>query len=152
MKLSKWSLYYQPLALDNFDSFRQEFRDSNQLFYTPQYDNALLAMWTAACEAMDKIQTANMQRWLPADIYFNMSAFSSVWFFSLHIKQPLLSMLDMRCIRCSVPTIRGRVRNEPTPISVALYLSGVQPSDVTLLRHLLPTAQIDGNEVTIYVD
>jgi hypothetical protein len=152
MKLSKWSLYYQPLALDNFEHFRQEFKDSNQLFYTQQHDAALLALWSAACEAFDRIASANMQRWLPADIYFNMSAFSSAWFFSLHIKQPLLSMLDMRCVRCSVPSPRGRLRNEPAPISVALYLSATQPSDAELLRALFPSAEIDGNELTILVD
>lgn len=152
MKLSKWSLYNQPIALNNFESFRQEFIDANQLFYTQQHDSALLALWETLCTALDAINAANMQRWLPVDIYFHMSAFCSVWFFSLHVKQPILSMLDMRCVRCSIPLARGRVRNEPNPINVILYLSGVQPSDEDLLRNLFPSAEIDGNEVTIYLD
>lgn len=152
MKLSKWSLYYQPLAIENFEHFRQEFQDSNQLFYTPQHDYTLRALWETACGVFDKISAANMQRWLPADIYFHMSAFSSVWFFSLHIKQPPLSVLDMRCIRYSTPLPRGRIQYDPNPISVIMYLSGVQPSDVDLVRALFPLAEVDGNELTVYLD
>lgn len=152
MKLSKWSLYYQPLAMENFENFKKEFSDSNQLFYTQQHDPALLKLWQSATETLDKIIAANMQRWLPVDVYFHMSAFSSVWFFSLHLKQPLLSIFDMKCTRCAIPVSRGKVRVEPNAISVVFYLSGVQPSDQEVLRRLFPTDQVDGNELTIFLD
>jgi len=152
MKLSKWCLYYQPPAVEDFESFRETFAEANGLIYGPDLDGPLRDMWDTVCVTHSKIRKANMTRWLPADVYFHLSAMSTVWFFSLHLRQPLLSYLDMRCSRYTLPLKRGRIRNTPQAISVMLYMTGVVPSDEDLLRILFPGAEVSGNEVIMYLE
>jgi hypothetical protein len=152
MKLSKWSLYYQSPVVENLESFRETFAEANNLIYGPDFDDSLKELWEAVCAAHSKIKQANMSRWLPADVYFHMSALSTVWFFSLHLRQPILSDLDMRCMRYTLPVKRGRVKNQPQSMSAILYLTGVLPSDEDLLKRLFIGADISGNEVIIYLD
>lgn len=152
VKLAKWALYNENPAESGFEGFRDIFAGSNRLIYARDMDSALASLWSIAAEVCDGIVAANMDRWLPADIYFHLAAFSTVWFFSLHMRQPALSDLDMKCARFALPLTRGKIRQEPHAISVVFYLTGVLPNDVDLLRSLFPRAEVVGNELIMYAD
>lgn len=150
VKLNKWSLYNETPAEGGFEGFRDIFAESNRLIYTREMDPALFELWGIAVHACKTIVAANMERWLPADIYFHVAVFSTVWFFSLHMRQSSLCDVDMHCTRFALPLTRGKIRQEPHAISVLLYLTGVLPTDVDLLRSLFPGAEVAGNELIIY--
>ena len=152
VKLAKWALYNENPAEGGFEGFRDIFAISNRLIYTRDMDPSLANLWRIAAEVCDSIAAANMDRWLPADIYFHIAAFSTVWFFSLHMRQPTLSDLDMQCSRFALPLTRGKIRQEPHAISVVFYLTGVLPTDTDLLRSLFPRAEVVGNELIMYAE
>ena len=152
MKLTKWALYNENPAESGFEGFRGIFAESNRLIYTREMDSALIDLWRIAVNACDTIIAVNMERWLPADIYFHVAAFSTVWFFSVHMRQPTLCDVDMQCTRFALPLTRGKIRREPHAISVVFYLTGVLPADTDLLRSLFPGAEVIGNELIMYAD
>ena len=119
MKIDKWALHYQVPIVENFEIFRLAFQDANALMYSEEYDSTLAELWSIPCLVYSRLAGANMQRWLPADFYFHFSSMSAVWFFSLHLKQPALSDIDMLCNRYMLPLKRGPVRPEPNTIGVA---------------------------------
>ena len=152
VKLTKWALYNETPAESGFEGFRGIFAEANRLIYTHDLDPALAGLWGIAVSTYDTIIAANMDRWLPADIYFHVAAFSTVWFFSIHMRQPALCDIDMQCTRFALPLTRGKIRQEPHAISVVFYLTGVLPADADLLRSLFPGAEVVGNELIIYAD
>lgn len=151
MKLNKWSLYNEAPALEAFEAFREAFAESNKLIYTPSVDSALYDLWSTVVFVYGKIASVNMERWLPADMYFHLSAASIVWFFSVHMRQPGLGAIDMKCSRYGLPLNRGRVRADPHAISVMFYLTGVLSTDEEMLRNLFPDADVSCNEVIVYL-
>jgi hypothetical protein len=152
VKLAKWALYNENPAESGFECFRDTFADSNRLIYSRDMDPALANLWRIATDVCDSITAANMDRWLPANIYFHFAAFSTVWFFSIHMRQLALCDLDMQCTRFALPLTRGKIRQEPHAISVVFYLTGVLPADADLLRSLFPRAEVVGNELIMYAD
>jgi hypothetical protein len=152
VKLAKWALYNETPAENGFEGFRDMFAESNKLIYTRDMDRALADLWSIVTHAHGTIIAANMDRWLPADMYFHVAAFSTVWFFSLHVRQTGLCDVDMHCTRFALPLVRGKVRQEPHAISVIFYLTGVLPVDADILRNLFPDAEVEGNELIIYAD
>jgi hypothetical protein len=152
VKLTKWALYNQTPKESGFEGFREIFAESNGLIYTRDMDATLSDLWGTATSTHETIAAANMERWWPADIYFHFAAFSTVWFFSLHMRQSSLCDVDMHCTRFSLPLARGKIRQEAHAISVVFYLTGVLPADVDLMRTLFPGAEVEGNELTIYAD
>lgn len=152
VKLTKWSLYNETPARSGFEGFREIFAEVNRLIYARDLDPTLSDLWTIVASTYDVIMAANMGRWLPADIYLHFAAFSTVWLFSIHMRQPALYDVDMQCTRFDLPLTRGKIRQEPHAISAVFYLTGVLPTDVDQLRSLFPGAQAVGNELIVYAD
>jgi hypothetical protein len=152
MKIDKWALHHQVPVVESFEIFRAAFQSSNSLMYSEDYDNALRELWNIPCTVYSKLIHANMQRWLPADFYFHFSSMSAVWFFSLHLKQPALSDIDMLCNRYMLPLKRGIIRPEPNVISVSAYLTGVTPSDEKLLKNIFIGCRVECNEISSDLD